>query len=334
MERLEIRRKWAQISSQQDTETAIGFLVGLNEGGWKDISGIASFMANPKQGMKGLYELIHNPEVVKTLSSEAFASLEASYDRINYALEYGGDAQAVLLGRDLGLLLQTTASLATDVGGVAKAGAVLGKVGIEASSKLLNKLSLKKSAELEKDVAKLEASTAKNFNSSNATVGAEVGHSNIPVINAEVMKQSITAMRSTLTSDLKRGGNMAVADVAIEGLPSVVAAHSGISTPTAAQAAMGIVGRDSVFETFEVANKAGVLTARAGDSEANILSSLARQLGDRTDARGTVMILTERAACASCLGVASQFKSKYPGVMVYFMDNNGVILRPVATGVK
>lgn len=31
-----------------------------------------------------------------------------------------------------------------------------------------------------------------------------------------------------------------------------------------------------------------------------------------TAARGAVNILTEKAACASCLNVAEQFKAKYP----------------------
>ncbi|PTS82059.1 hypothetical protein DBR00_18250 [Pseudomonas sp. HMWF032] len=143
------------------------------------------------------------------------------------------------------------------------------------------------------------------------------------------MAQRITDIRAALPSDLKRGGNMAVAEVKVEGLPSTVAAHSGIKTPTPAQQAKGIVGDSGgVFETFSVPNKSGQLVPRAGDSEAKILGSLAQQLGSNTKAAGTITIFTERAACASCLGVVEQFKAKYPGIQVNVLDNNGVLLRP------
>ncbi|MBD9380756.1 hypothetical protein DXK93_02325 [Achromobacter sp. K91] len=42
----------------------------------------------------------------------------------------------------------------------------------------------------------------------------------------------------------------------------------------------------------------------------------------------TVTIFTERAACSSCLGVAEQFKAKYPNIQVNILDNNGVVMRP------
>ena len=50
--------------------------------------------------------------------------------------------------------------------------------------------------------------------------------------------------------------------------------------------------------------------------------------GSNTKATGTVTIFTERAACASCLGVIEQFKAKYPSIQVNVLDNNGVLLRP------
>ncbi|AOE80441.1 hypothetical protein A7318_18230 [Pseudomonas lurida] len=39
-------------------------------------------------------------------------------------------------------------------------------------------------------------------------------------------------------------------------------------------------------------------------------------------------ILTEKAACASCLNVAEQFRAKYPNITVNIFDNQGVMLRP------
>ena len=65
-----------------------------------------------------------------------------------------------------------------------------------------------------------------------------------------------------------------------------------------------------------------------GDTEYKILDNIADQLGNNTSARGTVNILTEKAACASCLNVAEQFKAKYPNITVNILDNQGVMLRP------
>ncbi|HGJ7738068.1 TPA: deaminase domain-containing protein [Pseudomonas aeruginosa] len=64
------------------------------------------------------------------------------------------------------------------------------------------------------------------------------------------------------------------------------------------------------------------------DTEYKILDNIADQLGNNTSARGAVNTLTEKAACASCLNVAEQFKAKYPNITVNILDNQGVMLRP------
>ncbi|WP_208601360.1 deaminase domain-containing protein [Phytopseudomonas flavescens] len=74
------------------------------------------------------------------------------------------------------------------------------------------------------------------------------------------MAQKISDIRATLPSKLKSDGNMAVADVKIDGLPSQIAAHSRINNPTAAQQSQGIVGEGAgIFQTQIVPNKSGVL---------------------------------------------------------------------------
>lgn len=145
----------------------------------------------------------------------------------------------------------------------------------------------------------------------------------------------VTDLRSGLTSDLKRSGNVAVADVNVDGLPTSIAAHSSIANPTAQQKLGGLVGdAGDVFETFSVPNKSGVPVPRSGDSEAKILGNLAQQLGENRGATGTISIFTERAACASCMGVVEQFMAKYPGIRVSVFDNKGVLLRPQSASPK
>lgn len=144
------------------------------------------------------------------------------------------------------------------------------------------------------------------------------------------LAQRIANIRATLPSKLKGDGNMAVADIKVDGLPSQMAAHSRINNPTSAQQAQGIVGEGSgLFQTQSVPNNSGVLIPRSGDSEAKILEALAQKLGDNYSAKGSVTIFTERPACSSCLGVVEQFKARYPNIKVDVLDNKGMVMRPV-----
>ena len=163
------------------------------------------------------------------------------------------------------------------------------------------------------------------------TVAAEGRTPSLPIgaVDTAQLARRVTDIRSTLSSDLKRGGNVAVADVQVDGLPSTIAAHSGIASPNSAQKASGLVGDAAgVFDTFAIPNQSGVLISRAGDSEAKILGNLAQQLGENNRATGSINIFTERAACASCMGVVEQFMARYPGIRVNVFDEKGVLLRP------
>ncbi|WGE34826.1 MULTISPECIES: deaminase domain-containing protein [Actinobacillus] len=73
--------------------------------------------------------------------------------------------------------------------------------------------------------------------------------------------------------------------------------------------------------------KNGKLVDRKTDSEYKILSNLADQLGSKAQAKGQVIIFTERPACISCLGVAEQFNKRYPNIKINIFDNNGKQIR-------
>lgn len=144
------------------------------------------------------------------------------------------------------------------------------------------------------------------------------------VIDTAPMAQRVMDVRAGLPSNLKRSGNVAVAEIDIPGIPKQMAAHSQVS-----DAGKGLIGSGSGnFVAQSVPNKAGDMVYRGIDTEYKILDNIADQLGSNTSARGTVNILTEKAACASCLNVAEQFKAKYPNITVNILDNQGVMLRP------
>jgi len=145
-------------------------------------------------------------------------------------------------------------------------------------------------------------------------------------IDIAPMAQRVMDVRAKLPSDLRRSGNVAVAEIDIPGVPNQMAAHSQISV---ADSGKGLIGSGSGnFVADSVPNKAGDMVRRDIDTEYKILDNIADQLGRNTSAKGTVNILTEKAACASCLNVAEQFRAKYPNITVNIFDNQGVMLRP------
>ena len=144
------------------------------------------------------------------------------------------------------------------------------------------------------------------------------------VIDTAPMAQRVMDVRAGLPSDLRRSGNVAVAEIDIPGIPKQMAAHSDVSNT-----GKGLIGSGSGnFAAQSVPNKAGDMVHRGRDTEYKILDNIADALENNTAARGTVNIFTEKAACASCLSVAEQFRTKYPNITVNILDNQGVMLRP------
>ncbi len=88
----------------------------LGEAGISDIKGMLEFLSDPVAGLKGLKELIVNPEVRQQLGDSVFQELDNKIDRMQTALMVGGDEQAVQYGRDLGSLVWDIGSVAIGVG--------------------------------------------------------------------------------------------------------------------------------------------------------------------------------------------------------------------------
>ncbi|RDF09260.1 hypothetical protein DPV80_03375 [Haemophilus sputorum] len=59
-----------------------------------------------------------------------------------------------------------------------------------------------------------------------------------------------------------------------------------------------------------------------------MFSNLADKPGSNTQAKGQVIIFTERAACPSCLGIKEQFNKNHPNIDVKLFDNNGNLIKP------
>ena len=199
-------------------------------------------------------------------------------------------------------------------------GARLGAKALAASGEVLDLLGKGGVARVVDDAAGADVVAREAAYNTNGAAG---------LFDIEPLKDAIMRIRAALRSKPRREGNMAVAELHVDGLPPQVAAHSGIGAPTAAQQALGLVGAaGNDFKTFPVANRQGDLISRARDSEANILGYAAQQLGDNTAATGTINIFTELVMCASCRGVVDQFMEKYPGIQVNVLDNADIRLIP------
>jgi hypothetical protein len=95
-----------------------------------------------------------------------------------------------------------------------------------------------------------------------------------------------------------------VADVDIVGRnPGSVVGVSGQRSPAGTLAAPD----NKLFETVATGRN-----PRTFDSEVKILENLASGLP--RDARGTINLFTERAACISCGGVVMQFRRMFPNI--------------------
>ncbi|WP_236433105.1 hemagglutinin repeat-containing protein [Pseudomonas syringae] len=132
--------KWAFISSKQDVLTQFGVGKGLAQSGWNDVEGLAQFVANPIEGLKGLKELIANPEAQKQFRAEFLADANKKIDTITNALEVGGDQNAEDLGVALGEIAWQVGSIVTGVGSAAKGVAGLAKAGIKVGTAELDKM--------------------------------------------------------------------------------------------------------------------------------------------------------------------------------------------------
>ncbi|HGM5550813.1 TPA: hemagglutinin repeat-containing protein [Pseudomonas putida] len=212
---LKVWSKWRSIDAFQDKATAIGVIVGLQEGGWKDLDGLATFLASPMESLSGLRQVVENEELRKKLGDAAVDSLLATIGRMEYALEFGGTDQAVQLGRDIGLLLHTVGGLVSDIGGLAKGASVLGKVGVDISSKALGQLVGKDAAKISETIVDLQTSSASTVKTIEKSTDARVV---LTVISQEMEDKILYGQRvaradGSMTNKVIGGHSGSISDV-------------------------------------------------------------------------------------------------------------------------
>ena len=119
--------------------------------------------------------------------------------------------------------------------------------------------------------------------------------------------------QSMPNSALRNRGNMAIADVQIEGLKSEFVAHSRIHSDTskgADVADFSMSKEDKIFTTY-VEDK----FPRFNDTEAKILEDIASQITD-PQIKGKITLFTELPPCDSCSNIIEEFKRMFPNIQV------------------
>ena len=134
--------------------------------------------------------------------------------------------------------------------------------------------------------------------------------------------------RGSFIDDLLDDGNVAVAEVNINGLKTDWFAHSRIDVisdmkPSGAVSNISLKPTNSPFEATKVGE-----FVRDVDTEYKILSDIANSLGNNTSSVGTIKLLTERPPCDSCANVIMQFTNKYKNIVIEVVDNGHRLLVP------
>jgi filamentous hemagglutinin len=125
-------------------------------------------------------------------------------------------------------------------------------------------------------------------------------------------------VRSTLLHQFDGKGNLALANLDVEGLPSQMRAFSQFQKGE--NGFVVLPEGETIFQPMSV-NKYGVVDgkdsfSRIYDGEFKILETTARTLGNNPSATGRIDLFTELKACTSCGGAVQQFRTMYPNIQL------------------
>ncbi|AZK48552.1 deaminase domain-containing protein [Paenibacillus lentus] len=86
---------------------------------------------------------------------------------------------------------------------------------------------------------------------------------------------------------------------------------------------------DPIFEATTAPNALGIESLRIDDTEYKILNEIAKDLGNNTNARGKIIMFTEKDTCGSCNYIISQFTEKFKNIEIEVIHNQGNPIAPI-----
>jgi len=163
----------------------------------------------------------------------------------------------------------------------------------------------------------LDAEKAAKGSSDNIIGGVSKGKGDYKTIAQDKLNNIRNQMPN---NDLAKRGNMAMADVKIEGIKSEFSAHSKIDSMSdkgadIAEFSLKKPETERIFETYEPAASKidGKPFDRFHDTEAKILEDIASQVKE-PKVFGTIDLYTELPACQSCTNIIFEFRRKFPNI--------------------
>ncbi|MCQ9424344.1 hypothetical protein NRB16_12550 [Pseudomonas sp. LJDD11] len=144
-EKVAVFLKWEKTSLDQDVLTGVGIAKGFKDGmagiGVDTLNSAVSMLRDPQAHIDAVIAFVDSPEVRDRLKQHIHAQLREKLEKIDQALEHGGDENAEMLGKMMGEVTAVVIStVSTGGGGAATKSATLSEMGILISGKKLEQL--------------------------------------------------------------------------------------------------------------------------------------------------------------------------------------------------
>ena len=155
----------------------------------------------------------------------------------------------------------------------------------------------------------------------------------IDVVNDADIISDVKNIRQKLPSRYKTSGNLATAEVNIDGInQNKFFAHSGID-----KMQDNLIGKadnisvqpdNPMFKAIEAANKNGEFYLRDSCTEYKILNDIADRLNDSVNPRGKIKLFTELEPCDSCKKVIDSFRNEFKNIEIEVIHNGDIRVIP------
>ncbi|WP_224754067.1 deaminase domain-containing protein [Paenibacillus terricola] len=258
-----------------------------------------------------------------------FKEIAANYNKVFSGTASYAEAQE--FGRNVAIALEVV-SVVIGIGASAKAAQLTSKLSTAAGSVFKLATGSKAVGEGLEWLTRVTKETAEKIQVSlERKFGMGTGKLTTRVLDETtdaLLINRVKNIRSSLPSDLKRSGNVGLAQVEIPGLKKEFYAHSGIDVLSDARSAASAVSDISLKPTNPIF-KASTDTTIDGrellrdiDTEYKILNDVASQLGNKFDQKGKLTLFTEKPPCASCSNVIEEFMARYKNITIEVVHNN------------
>ena len=140
-------------------------------------------------------------------------------------------------------------------------------------------------------------------------------------------------IRENLPSRYKKSGNLATAQVEVEGISQKeFFAHSGIDEVTEKLAGkvdgISVKPQNAKFKATKAANKNGEIYVHDACTEYKIINDIADRLKNTPNASGTIKLFTELEPCTICQNIITKFQLEFKNIKIEVIHNGNIRIIP------